>query len=130
MHFNGGSTRVIQFLKHRMVIANTCKNVREKNYRQRFHPFRFSRKPPVFLGSFPPYRFHFKTSCFFVFFEKESNLLYLFSEIEKKNSASNASLLMQLKKPERIVKIQDRLHSLRTLQTTKTDRSVVENSSC
>ena len=129
MHFNGGSTRVIQFLKHRMVIANTCKNVREKNYRQRFHPSRFSRKPPVFLGSFPPYRFRFKTSRF-MFSLKKSQICYTYSLKSRKNSASNASLLMQLKKPERIVKIQDRLHSLRTLQTTKTDRSVVENSSC
>ena len=33
-------------------------------------------------------------------------------------------------KPERIVKIQARIHLLRTLQTTKIDRNVVENSSC
>ena len=80
---------------------------------------RFSRKP------FPSSRFHSKTSGFLFFF-KTSQICYTYYLKLSKNSTSNASLLKQLKKSERTVKIQDRLRSLRTLQTTKRDRNVVE----
>ena len=48
---------------------------------QRFQPSRFSRKPPVFRDHFRPPIFASKLPVF-LFFSKESNLLYLFSEIE------------------------------------------------
>ena len=80
---------------------------------------RFSRKP------FPSSRFFSKTSGF-LFFSKTSQICYTYYLKLSKNSTSNASLLKQLKKSERTVKIQDRLRSLRTLQTTKRDRNVEE----
>ena len=89
-------------------------------------PSRFSQKPPVIRDCFRPLVFASnKTSCF-LFSSKTSQICYTYSLKLSKNSTSNASLLKQLEKPERIVKIQDRLHSLRTLQTTKRDCNVVE----
>ena len=86
---------------------------------QRFQPSVLSRKP------FPSSRFHSKTSGF-LFFSKTSQICYTYYLKLSKNSTSNASLLKQLKKSEKTVKIQDKLRSLRTLQTTKRDRNVVE----
>ena len=88
---------------------------------QKFQPSRFSRNHPIFRDRFRP-----PVYCFL----PKSQICYTYSLKSIKNSTSNGSLLKQLKKPERIVKIQDRLHSLRTLQMTKRDRNVVENSSC
>ena len=85
---------------------------------QRFQPSvlagnRF--RPLVFTPKLPGFRFLQKRVKFVILIMKLS-----------KNSTSNASLLKQLKNSERTVKIQDRLRSLRTLQTTKRDRNVVE----
>ena len=86
---------------------------------QRFQPSvlagnRF--RPLVFTPKLPGF-------CFFL---KTSQICYTYYLKLSKNSTSKASLLKQLKKSERTVKIQDRLRSLRTLQTTKRDRNVVE----
>ena len=68
-------------LQLKVLIYNPFKRAEgevEEREHQRFQPPRFSRKPPVFRD-----RFHPPVFCFL---EKESNLLYLFSEIEQKFS--------------------------------------------
>ena len=79
----------------------------ERNY------FRDS-NPPVLAGNLPflgiisVLPFSLQNLLFFVF-SKKSQICYTYSLKSSKNSTSNASLLKQLKKPERTVKNQDRL---------------------
>ena len=69
---------------------------------------------------------------FFLFSSKKSLICYTYSLKSSKNSTSNASLLKQLKKPERVVKIQDKVTFVMdlNLQMTKCDHNVVKHSSC
>ena len=89
---------------------------------------RFGRKPPVFRDCFCPPVFASKPR-FFLFSSKKSQICVTYSPDLRKNSTSNANLLQQLKKLDRVSKIQDRLHVclLRTLQATKRNGNKVEN---
>ena len=79
-----------------------------------------------FLGIVCALPFLLQNLPFLCFLRKRVKFVLLILQACK-NSTSNANLLQQLKKLDRISKIQDRLCLLRTLQTTKRDVSKVEN---
>ena len=75
---------------------------------QRFQPSRFKWKPPVFRDHFCPPIFTLKPPVFCFLRKRVKFVINTNSLKSSKNSASNTSLLKQLKKPERTVKIQDK----------------------
>ena len=89
----------------------------------------FSRKPPVFRDRFRPPVYALKPPVF-LFSSKKSQICYTYSLKSSKNSASNASLLKQLKKPERIAKIQDRYVRCGLYKLPNVIAMSVENLSC
>ena len=62
-------------------------------------------------------------------FSSKETIRYTYSQNLNKHSTSNASLLQQLKKSDKVVKIRHKFCSLRTLQTTERDRNIVINRS-